>query len=387
MKVLSAVALILFIVVQGTGQTVVAIGSGTDGYARPLNSGWGYVRTVDLYLASEIGATGNITAVAWDKASGTGLSPTDYAVYMKVTSATTVPTFDWATLISGATTVSSGAYWISSSGAEWYGFTLDSPFALGAGENLLVMCSCWAGGSGTGGGETFRGTVASNMSGVGITDGAPQAVLFAHTRRMNVRLTIGALPVQLVAFTATAAGADVMMQWRTLSEVNNYGFYVQMCRPGETAYEDMPGLFVAGHGTTLAPQGYACRISTPGPAGTEYRLKQVDLDGSVHFSESVKVGAVAGVDGTVPATYFLAQNYPNPFNPSTTIRFGVPQTSQVLLTVYNALGEELARPVEGIKEAGVHTVSFDAARLPTGVLYYRLQAGGHTETRRMIILR
>jgi hypothetical protein len=387
MKFLSAVALILLIVCQSAGQTVVTIGNGIVGSSRPLNSGWGYVRTVDLYLASEIGTTGNITAVAWDKFSGTSLSPTSYAVYMKATAATTVPTYDWATLISGATTVSSGTFQITSSGGEWYGFTLDSPFTLGAAENLLVICSSSAGGSGTGGGETFLTTAATNMSGTGITDDAPQAVLFAHTRRLNVRLTFGALPVQLVSLTATTTGADVMMQWRTASEVNNYGFYVQMRRPGETVFVDLPGVFVAGHGTTVEPQEYTCRIGMPGPAGTEYRLKQVDLDGSVHFSESVTSGVVAGVEGGVPATYFLARNYPNPFNPSTTISYGLPQTSQVLLTVYNALGEEVARPVDGIEEAGMHSVSFDAPRVASGVLYYRLQAGGHNETRRMILLR
>jgi hypothetical protein len=225
------------------------------------------------------------------------------------------------------------------------------------------------------------------MSGTGITDFTPQAVLFEHTRRLNVRLTFGALPVQLVSITATTAGGDVMMSWRTASEVNNYGFYIQMRRPGESLFSDVPGLFVEGHGTTVAPQEYTCSISTPGPAGTEYRLKQVDLDGSICFSEAVKAGVVAGVNEALPATYFLAQNYPNPFNPSTTISYGVPEAMQVRLTVFNTLGEEVARPVDGINEAGMHTVSFDAARVASGILYYRLQAGGYNETRRMVILR
>jgi hypothetical protein len=76
----------------------------------------------------------------------------------------------------------------------------------------------------------------------------------------------------------------------------------------------------------------------------------------------------------VPYKYSLEQNYPNPFNPKTTIIFGLPKASEVKLTLYNALGEEVAGLFEGYRNAGYHRVEFDASKLPSGVYFYRLQA-------------
>ena len=78
---------------------------------------------------------------------------------------------------------------------------------------------------------------------------------------------------------------------------------------------------------------------------------------------------------TVPSRPELIGNYPNPFNPSTTIRFGLPLKSQVTLTVFNTLGEQVAQLVNGEMEAGYHEVKFDGTGLSSGVYFYRIQAG------------
>jgi hypothetical protein len=85
--------------------------------------------------------------------------------------------------------------------------------------------------------------------------------------------------------------------------------------------------------------------------------------------------------------FSLAQNYPNPFNPSTTIRYGVPRKSRVLLTVYNTLGQHVATLVEGDQGAGYHEVRFDAAGLSSGVYFYRLQAGDFVSTKKLLLLK
>jgi chitinase len=85
--------------------------------------------------------------------------------------------------------------------------------------------------------------------------------------------------------------------------------------------------------------------------------------------------------------FVLFNNYPNPFNPSTTIRYELPKTSQVILSVYDILGREVSVLVNERKDAGVHEVKFDAAGLASGVYFYRLQAGNFVQTRKLLLVR
>ena len=85
--------------------------------------------------------------------------------------------------------------------------------------------------------------------------------------------------------------------------------------------------------------------------------------------------------------YSLSQNYPNPFNPATTIKFGVPVKSSVVLKVFNSLGEEVAQLVNEEKPAGTYSLEFDATNFPSGVYFYQLRAGSFVETKKMILLK
>jgi hypothetical protein len=118
-----------------------------------------------------------------------------------------------------------------------------------------------------------------------------------------------------------------------------------------------------------------------------YRLKQVDLDGVVQYSEPIRAEGTTDVAGNAPVSFSLAQNYPNPFNPSTTIGYGLPARSHVVLTVFNALGQEVALLLNGDQEAGYHEQVFDARGLPSGVYWYRMTAGSFVETRRLVLVR
>lgn len=85
--------------------------------------------------------------------------------------------------------------------------------------------------------------------------------------------------------------------------------------------------------------------------------------------------------------FYLYQNYPNPFNPSTSISFSLPTRSFVSLKVFDLIGREVATLVNDEKSAGTYNVKLDASKLPSGVYFYRLQAGKYSETKKLVLLR
>jgi hypothetical protein len=113
--------------------------------------------------------------------------------------------------------------------------------------------------------------------------------------------------------------------------------------------------------------------------------------GSVFVIDDLAFGAattsVEAAGNVVPAVYELSQNYPNPFNPSTTIRYAIPQRSHVTLSVFNALGQDVATLVNESQEAGFHDVKFEGTNLASGVYLYRIQAGSFIQTKKLLLLR
>jgi len=89
----------------------------------------------------------------------------------------------------------------------------------------------------------------------------------------------------------------------------------------------------------------------------------------------------------LPKNFSLYQNYPNPFNPSTFITYQLPRNSFVILKVFDLIGKEVATLVNGEKEAGKHSVEWNAEGLPSGVYFYKLSAGNFTQTKKMILIR
>lgn len=119
---------------------------------------------------------------------------------------------------------------------------------------------------------------------------------------------------------------------------------------------------------------------------------------TLHFSiglhahacwDTTYILTVTGIveDKPVPTIYALEQNFPNPFNPSTTIKFELPKTSHVTLTVYDVLGREVSLLVNEKKNAGSYHVKFDGSNLASGVYFYRIQAGDFVQTKRLLLLK
>ena len=90
---------------------------------------------------------------------------------------------------------------------------------------------------------------------------------------------------------------------------------------------------------------------------------------------------------TIHSKPTLGQNYPNPFNPSTTIRYELPKSSTVRLSVYDLLGREVSVLVDESRNAGVHETTYDAVGLSSGVYFVRMQAGSFVETKTLLLIR
>ena len=143
-------------------------------------------------------------------------------------------------------------------------------------------------------------------------------------------------------------------------------------------------------GTTGNTVSYQVNISSKGSRAQKGDTLFVYTNKTITAQDTFKfVGDDNYVTGVrePPATsgYELFNNYPNPFNPSTTIPYSLPSRSQVTLTVFNTLGQQVAQLVNGEVDAGFHEVRFDGAGLSSGVYFYRLQAGTYVGTKRFVL--
>jgi hypothetical protein len=89
----------------------------------------------------------------------------------------------------------------------------------------------------------------------------------------------------------------------------------------------------------------------------------------------------------IPNFYALDQNYPNPFNPTTKITYALPKAGSVNLVVYDILGREVATLVNEVKQAGIHTVDFNASNLASGIYFYSMKSGDFTAVKKMVLVK
>jgi len=101
----------------------------------------------------------------------------------------------------------------------------------------------------------------------------------------------------------------------------------------------------------------------------------------------IKSGIPVEVEFSSVLEYQLAQNYPNPFNPSTKISFSIAERSNVRLSVFNILGEQVATLVNEVKDAGSYKVEFNASNLPSGIYIYTLEAGRMKSSKKMMLIK
>jgi hypothetical protein len=200
------------------------------------------------------------------------------------------------------------------------------------------------------------------------------------------------LPIQLTSFLGSwTGGSTVCLRWSTASESKNYGFEVERSSSISGGYAVLPHSFLAGSGTTLDTNTYVYYDSTASPGVNYYRLRQIDLDATVHFSEPIRI-TFKLTDVTpqinVPGAFRLDQNFPNPFNPTTSIRFSVATSGRTTLKLFNYLGQEITTLYDAIANPGqMYTVRFDGRAIASGVYLYQLTNRGHSLSKRLVLLK
>ncbi|HSP89109.1 MAG TPA: T9SS type A sorting domain-containing protein [Ignavibacteriaceae bacterium] len=194
------------------------------------------------------------------------------------------------------------------------------------------------------------------------------------------------VPVELTSFTVSLIEKNVELNWTTASETNNLGFEIERRNlslnpiQGEEIGNEWEKIgFAAGFGTTTETKSYSYIDSKVSGGNYSYRLKQIDFDGRFEYSNEVNVEVVT------LSVYSLEQNYPNPFNPSTNISFNIAEAGIVKISLFNLLGQEVKSLLNVFKEAGTHTITFDASSLTSGVYFYKLETPQFSQTRKMIL--
>lgn len=205
------------------------------------------------------------------------------------------------------------------------------------------------------------------------------------------------LPIELISFSAQKSENNIKINWETASEINNYGFEIERTSTPIAQEWEQVG-FVSGHGNSNSPKFYEF-IDENAPAGVlEYRLKQIDTDGSFEYYtlnakvENTITNVAKHSSERLPTEYWLKQNYPNPFNPTTHIEYSIPandkgKTSNTKLAIFDMLGKEVAVLVDKQQWSGNYSVQFHANKLASGIYYYRLASDSFVETKKMLLMK
>lgn len=190
---------------------------------------------------------------------------------------------------------------------------------------------------------------------------------------------------------STCAGSGChTFQAGILSAVPIGNLQVRITLTGITS-GNVAGELVNGSGTVVAMNNQTSSnpFTLTAPGEGFYKVNAGYKNPSRRW-DSVTVNILAtdvGATTSAPREFRLDQNYPNPFNPTTTIEFALPATQLTTLKVFDVQGREIATLVDQQLEAGTHAVRWDAGILPSGVYFYRLQAGTFVQAKKLLLMR
>ena len=189
-----------------------------------------------------------------------------------------------------------------------------------------------------------------------------------------------ALPVELTSFTSSVNNNNVILNWKTATEVNSFEYQIEKKEASNVDGWQKIGTIKAS-GNSSSPKSYTFSDNDILTGKYNYRLRMVDNDGSAVYSNVVNTDVVS------PARFELGNAYPNPWNPSTTIRYNVPMSSPVTIRVFDAIGREVSTLVNEVKPAGSYQITMNGRGLSSGMYFYQMTAGNFTETKKFIMLK
>lgn len=188
------------------------------------------------------------------------------------------------------------------------------------------------------------------------------------------------IPVELTSFTSYVSENDVVLNWVTASELNNSGFSIERKTPS-TDWINVG--FVQGQGTITESHIYSFVDKDLKPELYNYRLKQIDFNGSYKYydlTETVEVGLINN--------FYLAQNYPNPFNPETRIDYKIAEETIVNISLYDITGRMIRELVNERKQPGFYTLILNGRELSSGTYFYKLAtSSGYVSVKKLILLK
>jgi len=188
------------------------------------------------------------------------------------------------------------------------------------------------------------------------------------------------LPVELAGFSARLDGSDAVLTWRTLSERNNSGFAVQH-RAGEEGSFEQVG-FREGQGSTSEATAYRFRVADLRPGPHDFRLKQVDVDGSTSLTD------VVTVEVALDEAFAWTRVAPNPVAGTGTLSMKVRETQEVTVELYDLLGRRVRTVHDGALQSGHrHQMALDAGGLAGGAYLLRADGENFSDTQRVMIVK
>jgi fibronectin type 3 domain-containing protein len=194
-------------------------------------------------------------------------------------------------------------------------------------------------------------------------------------------------------FAAEAGDGEVTLTWDDCPETDIDVYHLYRALEIGVIMEHLNG--VAGHVTTY--------VDTSVTNGQIYYYKIAASDEANNLSDlsdyvsATPEAVILGTDDTdyeqaLPENFSLEQNYPNPFNPTTTINYTLPEATEVTIVVYDMMGREVKTLVSEHKDAGYHSITWDATndrgnRLSGGIYLYSIHAGSYYKTQKMVLLK
>lgn len=245
-------------------------------------------------------------------------------------------------------------------------------FADDADEAQVYLARVFADGQGN---FSWQGTISKQYVTATVTDSA------GNTSMLSVSRTV---PVELSLFEAKRLpDGNVRLAWRTETETNNYGFYVER-KVLENKFTELA--YIPGAGTSAAQHDYSFVDKSLRQSHADYRLRQVDFNGQSAYSQIVSLNA------QTPNQLSLSRAFPNPFNSETVVSFDLPEAGDILLQVINTKGEVVTTLLKQKMEVGRHSIRWDGVTAqglaaPSGCYFVRLAMKEQTLVEKVLLIK